>query len=256
MLTICISMNNCTEKSDDGTTTPPPGGTEADITACIDLSEGTSCTFDDQNGSCSLDGDLLRCITTEDGEEGEDALEPIEGQIVGVSDFSSDDYNVCFITGENKDVMCFGSNKHGQVGNGKTCLDYSPDGECYSNLASEKDAGNVLKESGANLNGAISVSNRTSHACAVLEGGDVWCWGRNLRGELGIGNKDEHSKAIKVPGLSNAKEVSVGMNFSCALANGEVYCWGSNEYGQVGNGKDSNSYEHQQWMAKWQYMFE
>jgi hypothetical protein len=47
---------------------------------------------------------------------------------------------------------------------------------------------------------------------------------------------------VKVPGISNALNVSVGMDFACALLKSQkVTCWGDGQYGQLGIGMPSNS---------------
>jgi hypothetical protein len=62
-------------------------------------------------------------------------------------------------------------------------------------------------------------------ACALVDGGDVLCWGA-----LDPANKNAH----KV--LADAVGVGVGDSHACAvLANGEAHCWGHNYAGQLGS---------------------
>ena len=65
------------------------------------------------------------------------------------------------------------------------------------------------------------------HACALIAGGHVDCWGDNAYGDLGNGTTTASWTPVLVSGVSNAIEVSAGGNDSCAvLATGGVDCWG------------------------------
>ena len=83
---------------------------------------------------------------------------------------------------------------------------------------------------------AISLGNQ--HSCAVLENGQVKCWGRNNLGQLGTGNET----SLNIPSAAinlgeKAVSVSLGGMHSCALLeNGQVKCWGRNYNGQLGMG--------------------
>jgi alpha-tubulin suppressor-like RCC1 family protein len=77
----------------------------------------------------------------------------------------------------------------------------------------------------------------TSHTCALVDGGDLYCFGSNYFGELGDGTTDNSKRALKVPGISGAKHVATGAEVTCAvLATGDVSCWGMNDHGQLGQG--------------------
>jgi alpha-tubulin suppressor-like RCC1 family protein len=71
-----------------------------------------------------------------------------------------------------------------------------------------------------------------AHACALRQNGEVWCWGYNYNGEIGNGSSGgvTFEAATKVSSISNAIDVSVGVNDSCALVSGgQVYCWGASK---------------------------
>lgn len=74
------------------------------------------------------------------------------------------------------------------------------------------------------------------HTCALVEGGDVWCWGSNLYGELGDPNlpKLSHYGAHLVPGLGRADLVTASSHATCARVDGKAYCWGRHELGELG----------------------
>ncbi|MES1173188.1 MAG: hypothetical protein ABUL62_02575 [Myxococcales bacterium] len=80
------------------------------------------------------------------------------------------------------------------------------------------------------LSGVRQITIGSSHACALLEGGGVACWGSNVGGRLG-----SSSAATLVPqivsGLSDVAEVRAGEAFTCARrTTGEVMCWGENTF--------------------------
>ena len=76
------------------------------------------------------------------------------------------------------------------------------------------------------------------HACVLLHGGEVWCWGGN--GYSQLGTRPDGCGAcpapLKVSGISDAVGLSVGVNASCVRSRtGEVWCWGLNSSGQLGH---------------------
>ncbi len=82
-----------------------------------------------------------------------------------------------------------------------------------------------------------------SHACALLSGGEVECWGSNGWGELGNGTTGEMSSTpVLVSGITNATAISASQARTCAvLSSGSIDCWGNDEYGQLGDGESNGS---------------
>jgi alpha-tubulin suppressor-like RCC1 family protein len=80
-----------------------------------------------------------------------------------------------------------------------------------------------------------------AHACALDDGGTIWCWGDGSRGQLGHGGTPDSTLpvATDAPGITFSA-VSSGGFHSCGLTNGgSVMCWGDNTSGAVGtNGAD------------------
>jgi alpha-tubulin suppressor-like RCC1 family protein len=73
-----------------------------------------------------------------------------------------------------------------------------------------------------------------SHACLVQQDHSLSCWGNNAYGQLGVPPSGQ-ATPLAVPGISDAKEVTVGTNYTCILTTtGTVECWGSNDAGQLG----------------------
>lgn len=91
---------------------------------------------------------------------------------------------------------------------------------------------------------AIDVATGANNTCAVVLGGNVWCWGNNLSGQLGPGATINVNATTPraVTGLTGATTVGVGTQHSCAsLSTGSVSCWGQGASGQLGNGAFSTS---------------
>ena len=97
----------------------------------------------------------------------------------------------------------------------------------------------ALLDLGAITGDTISVG--TSHAC-VINSSSAQCWYNNSYGQLGDGSTaDSGSSPVNASLPSNAAEVIAGGNedgaYSCArLTTGAVYCWGVNDVGQIGDG--------------------
>ena len=76
------------------------------------------------------------------------------------------------------------------------------------------------------------------HACAVVTGGKVQCWGMGTSGQLGNGNTASSDLPVQVLGFAGAVQVSGGQGHTCALkSDSSVWCWGDDTYGQLGNGQ-------------------
>ena len=100
----------------------------------------------------------------------------------------------------------------------------------------------------ATPNQATALAVGGLHACAVVGGGAIRCWGDNANGQLGDGTlanpalPDTMSVPVSVSGVTGATAVAVGDSHSCALlAGGTVRCWGANGFHQLGNGGDADS---------------
>jgi alpha-tubulin suppressor-like RCC1 family protein len=93
------------------------------------------------------------------------------------------------------------------------------------------------------LTGAVSVSSGVYHACAVLSGGPIRCWGDSRSVPNGIAGARYSAGSIAVPisGIGDAASVSAGGFHTCAvLSGGAVECWGDNGSGQLGDGTLTN----------------
>jgi alpha-tubulin suppressor-like RCC1 family protein len=126
----------------------------------------------------------------------------------------------------NGSVVCWGSNRSGQLGNGSTTASSSP----------------VVVQG---ISGATALSAMSVATCALV-GSGVLCWGDNENGELGNGSTADHSTTpVSVSNLGNvtALAMSGGEFHECVLSSdGSVHCWGANQVGQLGNGTTTGSF--------------
>ncbi|MBI2378319.1 MAG: hypothetical protein HYV07_30245 [Deltaproteobacteria bacterium] len=135
-------------------------------------------------------------------------------------------------------VRCWGLGAQGELGDGVANHERCGSFECSRTPVLVSGISNARE---------IEVSDY-GHSCALLESGEVVCWGSNADSQLGDG-RDQHEACewangtecsrtpVKVSGLSDAIELSVGGFHSCARrARGGVVCWGHNVFGQLGDG--------------------
>lgn len=122
---------------------------------------------------------------------------------------------------DNGSVSCWGQNEYGQLGTGDRVTMSSP------TLIAPFDSGRT----------AVDVSAGRSHTCALLDNGQVSCWGQGSLGHGSLGSSNVPLTITHSGGISNAVSISAGYEHSCAaLSNGSAMCWGSNNYGALGIG--------------------
>jgi alpha-tubulin suppressor-like RCC1 family protein len=125
--------------------------------------------------------------------------------------------------------ICCGDNNVGQLGLGDT----NPRG----------DAPNEMPPPNAIVGGNVVDVYTSSFVCALLDTGNVRCWGYNLFGQLGYGhtnNLGNEPGELPTPDLDLGGEVDFlanGTSFDhlCAvLIDGTVRCWGWGVAGRLG----------------------
>lgn len=131
---------------------------------------------------------------------------------------------------ETGNVKCWGGNSFGILGYGNSfqwTFDKKPIDLPNINL------GGIAKQ----------ISGYSSHMCALIDTGDVKCWGYNGYGQLGYGHKnnigddEEPVAAGSVPLGEKAVQLSLGSYHTCAiLESGSLRCWGYGYDGQLGLG--------------------
>ena len=106
-------------------------------------------------------------------------------------------------------------------------------------VALSTDAMKVTLQSTAHRDWAeATVSNGNNYSCALLNSGEVKCWGANDYGNLGDGTTTQRLTPTTVSGLgSGVSAIAAGDRHACAvLDTGKVRCWGTNNFGQLGDG--------------------
>jgi alpha-tubulin suppressor-like RCC1 family protein len=85
------------------------------------------------------------------------------------------------------------------------------------------------------IRGVKKVSLARNSSCAVVDSGELFCWGEN--NFLESDTRSEFTTPIRVPDLSGVVDVDVSDRHGCAVVNsGAMYCWGNNNEGQLGFG--------------------
>ena len=150
-----------------------------------------------------------------------------------VSELALGGYYSCALS-TTGNVRCWGRSNWGQLGYGNT--DTIGDDETPAS------AGNV------DIGGKVQqISAAGSFTCALLETGDVRCWGYGDNGRLGYGNTnyigddETPASAGNVDIGGKVQQISVGGFHACALLRaGNVRCWGTAGYSALGYGNSND----------------
>lgn len=229
-------------------------------TCARSASGGLQCWGDNRFGQLGIDATSLRLVPTQ-----------VSGLTSGIADVGIGNYHGCALTTGGA-VKCWGSNGAQQVGDGTTALRLTPVDvlglsagvralDVGANSSCVITAERRVRCWGANYGGqlgnggipdtappgpvqglgevnALAVGVGNEHACALLDGGVVKCWGSNGNGQLGDGSTQRRDSAVDVVGLgTGVKAIGVGYFHTCAITAGNgMKCWGINENGQLGDG--------------------
>ncbi len=161
----------------------------------------------------------------------------------GVTAVSVGDYSACALLNTGR-AKCWGDNAFGEVGHGTTAGATGPCSlglrTCYPNPVAV-----------VGLSSATAISAGKFHACALISGGTVKCWGDNEAAQLGNGTNSGPDTCAAgfacnpapgaVTGLTGATAVGAGGFQTCALVGGTVECWGLNHFGELGDGTTTSS---------------
>ncbi|HVW28652.1 MAG TPA: protease pro-enzyme activation domain-containing protein [Polyangiaceae bacterium] len=144
-------------------------------------------------------------------------------------------------------VKCWGDNSFGQLGIGDTTVHGVNGTSALGDGLPAVDFGTKRT--------ARSIVAGADHTCAILDTGELKCWGKNSVGQLGIESTTNQGDTPNTVGDPNAtagvhgmqsislgtlrtpRAVVAGGDHTCAwLDDGSVKCWGSNASGESGLG--------------------
>ncbi len=138
------------------------------------------------------------------------------------------------------DVYCWGANNNGQLGLGHE-----------DNIGDDEAAG-TFASVGLGADNAVSLFSDSKHTCAIMDTGNLRCWGWGLSYQTGhrtlatpstsqdVGDDELPSFFDEIDFGSNVVKASPGRWNTCVLlANDEVRCWGRSYEGANGYGNTS-----------------
>lgn len=148
----------------------------------------------------------------------------------GVKDLSAANEHACAVTDDGR-VLCWGRNGDGVV---TGAVDSAPHPTPTEIRGLPKAATRVFAWS--------------DHACALLQGGDLYCWGANDYGQCGVGAADGGVTPVTVPkparATGNVSQVGGSEEATCVVTSGaSMSCFGRNFSGQLAQGT-SDTNEH------------
>lgn len=116
-------------------------------------------------------------------------------------------------------LFCWGYNSYGMVGNGQS--------------GPGSDVSQPTRVEG--LEQVVAVDVGEYQSCALTQGGQVHCWGRDGYGNLGAAARGSRETPVEVENVADATHLAVGGQHVCVLRRGgQVACWGRSESGQLG----------------------
>ena len=139
-------------------------------------------------------------------------------------------------------MKCWGYNNYGQLGYGDT----TGRGHGFNDMGYHLDEVDVGTGRTVTL-----ISTGWSSTCALLDAGEVKCWGLGSNGRLGQGDTENRGNeagemgddlpAIDLGTGRTAVRISNSYEHACALLDdATVKCWGHGAYGRLGYGDEEN----------------
>jgi alpha-tubulin suppressor-like RCC1 family protein len=194
--------------------------------------------------------------------------------LAGVSQVVLGSNHACALLQSGGDVVCWGDNRHGQLGDttillhglphpvidmpvpipltGATRLAAADSHTCAlgpnfvkcwgsSDQGQSGTAAEVHSASFVGLpTGMLDLAVGPQHSCAIAPDHTVMCWGYDGSGQLGnVPPSSDHTPTpVIAKNLSNIDQLSANGAFTCGhvSTDGSVMCWGTNGNGELGNG--------------------
>jgi alpha-tubulin suppressor-like RCC1 family protein len=118
---------------------------------------------------------------------------------------------------------CWGSGRHGQLGDGTT-----PTGGFSSRSSPIAVAGGISWS---------QIDPGGDHACGLDQSGKAYCWGEGLSGQLGDGLGVAQVTPVATSGGLTLASLATGVSHSCGVTFfGDAYCWGVHTGFRAGTG--------------------
>ncbi|AKT39591.1 RCC1 domain-containing protein [Chondromyces crocatus] len=166
-----------------------------------------------------------------------DDTEPAVDAAGTATDLSLGAHHACVIRSDGQ-VKCWGHALHNQLG--------LSDGKNRGDLPGGMGDALPSVQLGSGRH-ATAISASSSHTCAVLDDGQLKCWGTGFEGQLGLGSMhhtgitpEEMGDALPAVDLGRGAltvAVSAAREHTCALLDsGSVKCWGELLFGRLGLG--------------------
>ena len=234
----------CDDGTDNSDVTPNTCRTACVFASCGDsiLDTGEQCDDGVLNSDATIDACRTTCVFASCGDSILDTGEQCDdgniqdGDTCGgtcllefIVQVTVGEFHSCVLFNNGK-IRCWGQGSTGPLGYGNN--------ESIGDDETPASAGDVP------VGGTVTqISAGDTHTCALLDTGNVRCWGNSGNGELGYGNLnnigDDETPAsagnVNVGGT--VTQISVGDNHTCGLLNtGNVRCWGVGNVGQLGYG--------------------
>ena len=217
----------------------------------------------------TLSNGSLQCFNTDGTNE---LYAPIDGDSFVSVDIGQ--VHSCALTNSGK-LRCWGTNSAGQLGVGNTSdqvglvesltsepvISYSTgtfhtcailvthELQCWGSNTSGKlglgDINQRLNPTTVDLGAgrtAIKINSRGLNTCAILDNGQLKCWGWNLNGQVGFGFtlSPWTPQVVNLGTGRTAIHIAKDFVHTCAvLDNGQIKCWGKNDSAQLGIGSAS-----------------
>jgi probable HAF family extracellular repeat protein len=129
-------------------------------------------------------------------------------------------WNYSLLLGVDGSVWAWGTNEHGQLGDGTFM---------------ERDVPTPVP----GINDAVYIAAGYHNSAIIRSDGSVWVWGENFYGVLGLGFRDGNDypgPTQKIPNLTGVKKiVIVGFGIEALKNDGTLWAWGYNSLGDLGD---------------------
>jgi alpha-tubulin suppressor-like RCC1 family protein len=79
----------------------------------------------------------------------------------------------------------------------------------------------------------IDLAASDMHSCALLDTGELYCWGAAGQGRLGTPSAESQATPTLVPLPGPVTSFALGVSHGCAVVDEQLHCWGENNKGQV-----------------------